>query len=92
VLSQQQAEGYHVTDSIEFQKLIIHINITKWLSCHLINLVYPHMATATSPHEEHVFDTHVFQDGSDRSFVAAWLHGVGMPISSVIRETGRCRC
>jgi hypothetical protein len=32
------------------------------------------MATATRPHEEHVFNTHVFQDGSDRSFVAAWLH------------------
>ena len=93
MLSPRQAEGYHVTDSIEFQKAVIHINKGRDVY-HVVSSTccYPHMATATRPHEEHVLDTHVFQGGSDRSFVAAWLHGVGEPISSVIgSETRRCR-
>ena len=73
MLSPRQAEGYHVTDSIEFQKAVIHINKGRDVY-HVVSSTccYPHMATVTRPHEEHVLDTHVFQGGSDRSFVAAW--------------------
>lgn len=73
MLSPRQAEGYHVTDSIEFQKAVIHINKGRDVY-HAVSSTccYPHMATATRPHEEHVLDTHVFQGGSDRSSVTAW--------------------
>jgi hypothetical protein len=54
--------GYHVTDSIKFQKPVIHINIATGPSCRLINLLLP-------PHG------HCNTFSKAEAIAPSWLHG-----------------